>query len=181
MSCQHRDFLSEELASLLVQEPVSPRLAKGYSPEGNWPALFHISLFFHFLLFLCLLHLQWCVFIIIIIIIIDFCQWLKILAGVLYPNRFSSPFAPPTYRVRMSVTKENGLVHETIVQCNDAIILPSKYAHAHVLHTRHGYKKSSPREFHGQLPGRDDSLASLSKLTASISLLYGKLASQLSP
>ena len=46
MSCQHHDFLSEELASLSVQEPVSPRLAKGYSPEGNWPALFHLSLFF---------------------------------------------------------------------------------------------------------------------------------------
>ena len=44
MSCQHRDFLSEELASLSVQEPISPRLAKGYSPEGNWPALFHLSL-----------------------------------------------------------------------------------------------------------------------------------------
>ena len=43
MSCQHRDFLSEELASLSVQEPVSPQLAKGYSPEGNWPALFFIS------------------------------------------------------------------------------------------------------------------------------------------
>ena len=28
-SCQHRDFPSDELASLSVQEPVSPRLAKG--------------------------------------------------------------------------------------------------------------------------------------------------------
>ena len=45
MSCQHRDFLSEELASLSVQEPVSPWLAKGYTPEGNWPALFHLSPF----------------------------------------------------------------------------------------------------------------------------------------
>ena len=44
MSCQHCDFPSEELASLTVQEPVSPRLAKGYSPEGNWPALFYLSL-----------------------------------------------------------------------------------------------------------------------------------------
>ena len=68
MSCQHRDFLSEELASLSAQEPVSPRLAKGYSPEGNWPALFHLSLFLF--LIVCLLHLQWCIFIIIIIIII---------------------------------------------------------------------------------------------------------------
>ena len=53
MSCQHHDFPSEELASLSVQEPVSPRLVKGYSPEGNWPALFHFSLFFYFLLFVC--------------------------------------------------------------------------------------------------------------------------------
>ena len=28
-------------------------------------------------------------------------------------NTFSSPFAPPTYLVRMRVTKENGLVYET--------------------------------------------------------------------
>ena len=48
MSCMESTthFLSEELASLSVQEPVSPRLAKGYSPEGNWPALFNLSLFF---------------------------------------------------------------------------------------------------------------------------------------
>ena len=51
MSCQHRDFLSEELASFLVQEPISPWLAERYSPEDNWPALF-ISLFFLFLIVL---------------------------------------------------------------------------------------------------------------------------------
>ena len=69
-SCQHCDYPSEEFASLSVQEPVSPRLAKGYSPEGDWPALFHLSLSLFLFLIVCLLHLQWCVFIIIIIIII---------------------------------------------------------------------------------------------------------------
>ena len=48
LSCRHHDFLSEELASLSVQEPVSPWLAKGYSPEGNWPV--RLSLFISYCL-----------------------------------------------------------------------------------------------------------------------------------
>ena len=30
------------------------------------------------------------------------------------------------------------------MECNDAIILPFKYAHAHVLHSRYGYNKALP-------------------------------------
>ena len=33
------------------------------------------------------------------------------------------------------------------MECNDAIILPFKYAHAHVLHTRYGYNKALPVNF----------------------------------
>ena len=38
-----------------------------------------------------------------------------------YPDRFSSPFAPPTYRVGMRVTKENGLVHENNICAGDVM------------------------------------------------------------
>ena len=33
------------------------------------------------------------------------------------------------------------------MECNDAIILQFKYAHAHVLHTRKGYNKALPVNF----------------------------------